>query len=160
MLEAVQKYKITWGLIVPPILISLLNTDTSAYDTSSLRALMSAAAPLGPEVQQAFQDRFKVQVTQAYGLTETSPISHIMNVKEAATHPGQIGRLVPTFEARLVSVDGPTDKDVEKGELWLKGPSVMKGYWRNPTATENTFAKGRWFKTGDVAIVDKDGYYT
>ena len=67
---------------------------------------------------------------------------------------------MPTFQARLV--DAETGKDVEKGErgeLWLRGPSVMKGYWKNPEATSNTFAEGGWFKTGDVAVVAKDGFF-
>ncbi len=68
---------------------------------------------------------------------------------------------MPTFQARIV--DNETGKDVEqgeRGEIWFRGPSVMKGYWRNQEATRNTFADGGWFKTGDVAIVDKDGYFS
>jgi acyl-CoA synthetase (AMP-forming)/AMP-acid ligase II len=154
VLEAIQKYRVTWALVVPPVLISLLNSTLApSYDLSSLRAVMSAAAPLGNEVVVAFENKFKVWITQAYGLTEVSPISHIMTVDEAKTRPGKIGRLVPTFEARIVG-DTP-----ERGELWLAGPSVMKGYWRNPTATANTF-EGRWFKTGDIAIKDHEGYFS
>ena len=159
-LQAVEKYKVTWALVVPPILITLLNsTESSRYDLKSLKAVMSAAAPLGTEVVEAFQNRFNIAVTQAYGLTEVSPISHIMTVKEASTRPGKIGRIVPTFEARLVTMDGGDGK-ADRGELWMKGPSVMKGYWRNKAATEGTFAPDRWFKTGDVAVIDNEGYFT
>jgi long-subunit acyl-CoA synthetase (AMP-forming) len=64
---------------------------------------------------------------------------------------------MPTFQARLV--DAESGQDAERGELWLRGPCVMKGYWRNSEATNNTFADGGWFKTGDVAVVAKDGYF-
>jgi len=85
-----------------------------------------------------------------------------MTIHEARTKQGSIGRIIPTFEARLVA-DGKDVGRGESGELWLRGPSVMKGYLRNEVATRNTFdgeGKGRWFKTGDVAVVDDDGYFT
>jgi len=161
MLKAIQKYRVTFSLVVPPILNTLLNSKIAqTYDLSSLRAVMSAAAPLGNEVSEAFEERFGIAITQAYGLTEISPISHIMNVEESRTRSGKVGKLLPTLEARLVPLDPTAKGPVERGELWVRGPSVMKGYWRNPTATENTFADGDWFKTGDVAVVDNEGYFT
>ncbi len=102
----------------------------------------------------------RTRVTQGYGLTETSPISHIMTLQEGVEHPGKIGRLIPTIQARLVDTETGIDvKAGERGELWLRGPTVMKGYWRNEQATKNTFAEGGWFKTGDVATVDEEGYF-
>lgn len=89
-----------------------------------------------------------------------------MTTKHAEDRHGSIGRLLSTFEARLV--DTETGADVSQasqpGELWVRGPSVMKGYYKNPEATEGTFApdddgKGRWFKTGDSAIRDQEGFY-
>jgi long-subunit acyl-CoA synthetase (AMP-forming) len=83
-----------------------------------------------------------------------------MTVEESLGRKGRIGKLMPTYQARLVDEDG---KDVikqgERGELWLRGPSVMKGYWKNEEATRHTFAEGGWFKTGDVAEVDEKGYF-
>ena len=111
------------------------------------------------ELIAAFEKRFHIPVTQGYGLTETSPVTHVMTASEASTHPGQIGRLMPTFQCRLVNDVGEDVEPGERGEMWFKGPSVMKGYWRNEEATRSTFQDG-WFKTGDVAIVDKSGYYT
>ena len=102
----------------------------------------------------------KVRVTQGYGLTETSPVTHVMTLEEGSTHGGKVGKIMPTVQARLVDVD--TGIDVEpgqKGELWLRGPNVMKGYWKNEEATNQTFAPGGWFKTGDVATVDAEGYF-
>ncbi len=99
------------------------------------------------------------------GLTETTPIITCMRTEEwCLGRQGSIGRLLPTFEARLV--DPETGKDVgkgEAGELWVRSPSVMKGYLNNPAATRGTFAgegKGRWFKTGDMAVVDDQGYFS
>lgn len=163
VLEVIQKYKITFGYVVPPVLIVLLNSkNVPNYDISSLRGVMSGAAPLSADLAHAVQDKLKFGVTQGYGLTETSPVSHVMTVEESQGRKGRIGKLMPTYQARLVTEDG---KDVvsrgkgERGELWLRGPSVMKGYWRNVDATKNTFAEGGWFMTGDVAEVDNEGYF-
>jgi acyl-CoA synthetase (AMP-forming)/AMP-acid ligase II len=161
VLEAIQRYRITWGLVVPPILLVLLHSkQISRYDLSSLGGLQSGAAPLGVELIESFEAKHKVPVTQGYGLTETSPVSHVMTTEEARLHPGQIGRLMPTYQCRLVDPDTGDDVNVgQRGEMWLRGPSVMKGYWRNTEATKATFSN-EWFKTGDVAVVDHQGYYT
>ena len=161
VLECIQKYKITFGYVVPPVLIVLLNSqNVPKYDISSLRGVMSGAAPLSSDLAHAVQEKLKFGVTQGYGLTETSPVSHVMTVEESQGRKGYCGKLMPTYQARLVAEDG---KDVikqgERGELWLRGPSVMKGYWKNEEATKHTFADGGWFMTGDVAEVDKDGYF-
>lgn len=83
-----------------------------------------------------------------------------MTLDESRHHPGAIGRVIPTYQARLVDAESGKDVEIgERGELWLKGPSVMKGYWRNEEATRNVFDDG-WFKTGDIAIVDDRKYFT
>lgn len=163
VLENIQKHKITFAYVVPPVLLVLLHSaNVPKYDISSLRGVMSGAAPLSSDLAHAVQDKLKFGVTQGYGLTETSPVSHVMTVQESQGRKGRIGKLMPTYQARLVTEDG---KDVvkqgagERGELWLRGPSVMKGYWRNKEATQNTFAEGGWFMTGDVAEVDSEGYF-
>jgi len=93
-------------------------------------------------------------------MTETSPVTHVMTVEEGAKHVGSIGRIMPTMQARLVDVESGLDvEEGEKGEIWVRGPSVMSGYWANEEATRNAFAEGGWLKTGDVAVVDKEGYF-
>jgi acyl-CoA synthetase (AMP-forming)/AMP-acid ligase II len=161
VLEVIQKYKITFGYVVPPVLIVLLNSlNVPKYDISSLKGVMSGAAPLSADLAHAVQEKLNFGVTQGYGLTETSPVSHVMTLEESLGRKGRIGKLMPTYQARLVAEDG---KDVvkqgERGELWLRGPSVMKGYWRNQEATKHTFAEGGWFMTGDVAEIDPKGYF-
>ncbi|WWC70957.1 uncharacterized protein I206_104909 [Kwoniella pini CBS 10737] len=164
-LEAVQRFKVTWALVVPPILIALLNSpNVEKYDISSIRGLMSGAAPLSSDLVEAFEKKFpNIKVTQGYGLTETSPVSNVMNIEESKVkgRNGKIGKILPTYQARLV--DQLTGKDVEpfdRGELWLRGPSVMKGYWKNQKATSEVFAPGGWYKTGDIATIDKEGYFS
>ena len=165
--------------MVPPMLVSLLNSPHfDQHDLSFLKGVQLGAAPCSVELMKAFEARFpkiraearfgipggfvpSCRVTQGYGLTETSPCTHVMTAEEGAEHHGQIGQIVPTMQARIVGID--TGVDVEpgqQGELWLRGPSVMKGYWKDPEATKAAFAEGGWFKTGDMAVTDQDGYFS
>jgi len=129
--------------------------------------VLSGAAPLGEgltrRVLARFQAVHKTQVTivQGYGLTETSPTILITPIEGALRKIGSAGALLPSWEARLVDDDG---YDVEPGkgipgELWIRGPAVMKGYLNNRTATTNAITKDGWFKSGDIAIRDDDGFY-
>lgn len=136
------------------------------------------AAPCPVSLMEAFENRFHkikaptdfgiearmiptCRVTEGYGLTETSPCSHVMTAEEGPHHRGSIGKIISTMQARLVDVNTGLDVQPGKpGELWLRGSSVMKGYWKNPEATKDVFAEGGWFKTGDLAIADKDGYFS
>lgn len=104
-----------------------------------------------------------------FGLTEASPVTHILQLTDARAHPGSIGRLIPNVEARIV--DPSTGQDVphpgDEGELWVRGPNVMKGYLGDVLATKKAFhppsprfhAKA-WLKTGDVVKADEEGYFT
>lgn len=121
---------------------------------------MSGAAPCSSELTEAFTKKLpKISITQGYGMTECSPTTHVFTRAEAAGREGWAGRLIPTFTARLVTEDGTDAKAGERGELWLAGPSVMKGYHNNPEATDKTMAEGKWYKTGDVLIRDEQGWY-
>ncbi|RSH86366.1 uncharacterized protein EHS24_004615 [Apiotrichum porosum] len=161
-LEAIQKYKITHLLLVPPLFLLFVHSkNLDKYDLSSVRTAMSGAAPLSRELSEAFLARIPTAVAlQGYGMTETTPNICTMNRSEAAGRDGWVGRLVPSYQARLVSPD--TGLDVapgEPGELWVRGPSVMKGYHNNPEATAATMAPGGWLKTGDVLVRDEHGWY-
>lgn len=152
-----EQYKITYGLIVPPIIIVLVHSpNLDKYDISSLKRLLAGAAPLSKEVIKAFNKRLPtVELLQGYGLTETIP-AVLMDVKN---RPGWVGKLIATWEARIVDEEGQDMPDGERGELWVRGPSTMKGYHNKPEATANTFA-GRWLKTGDVVVRDPaDGWF-
>jgi acyl-CoA synthetase (AMP-forming)/AMP-acid ligase II len=164
-LEAVQTYRITLGILVPPILVLLAKDPTvQKYDLSSLRIIMSGAAPLSAQLGDEVQEKIRgVRVTQGYGLTETSPTSHYTSVNNYERVKGSCGQLMPCVEARLINEEG---RDVgheqgpfgEPGEIWLRGPTIMKGYLNNEAATKDAITPDGWFKTGDVAIY-KDGHF-
>ncbi|KAF7316064.1 AMP binding protein [Mycena indigotica] len=168
----IERYTVGYVLLVPPVLVVLArHPAVDQYDLSSLEYLLSGAAPLGADLMRMVQKRLlskrkkgsKCLITQGYGLTETSPSTHTLDFKVCEQHVGSIGQLLATLEARLVADDeGDEVVDAEvgkRGELWIRGKTVMKGYLNNPTATNNSITPDKWFKTGDIAIRDKDGYY-
>ncbi|KAG8720268.1 hypothetical protein FRC08_000704 [Ceratobasidium sp. 394] len=162
----IQKYRITCALIVPPVLVLLASHPAvDKYDLSSLKFFFSGAAPLGAELIERVQTRLQkcganVLVPQGYGLTETSPTCLLLPIGRADEKVGSAGELLPNMEARLVGEDGEDVKEGEAGEFWLRSASVMKGYLNNPTATRNSITPDGWFKTGDIAVRDKDGFFT
>ena len=120
----------------------------------------SGAAPLGAELVRQVSERLGCVVMQGYGLTETSPVTHCNPIDPELVKPGTIGPPLPGTEVRLV--DPETGEDVEggdHGEVWIRGPQVMSGYLNNPEATAATIDEDGWLHTGDVAIVDEDGYF-
>ncbi|CAE6437667.1 unnamed protein product [Rhizoctonia solani] len=162
----IEKYKITAALIVPPVLVVLASHPAvEKYNISTLRFFFSGAAPLGPELQSRVQQRLRSRganlvITQGYGLTETSPTCTLLPLEWAERKVGCAGELLPNLEARLVAEDGTDAKEGEPGEFWLRGPTVMKGYLNNPTATANSITPDGWFKTGDIAVRDSEGFFT
>ncbi|KAJ7665919.1 AMP binding protein [Mycena polygramma] len=166
----IERYKIAFAFIVPPILVVLArHPAVDKYDLSTLQYMLSGAAPLGADLVKMVQKRLvgrrkpgsKLYITQGYGLTETSPSTHMLDFPSSDRKVGSIGFLLPTLKARLVEDDdGNVDAEEGKpGELWIHGKTVMKGYLNNPTATKNAITADGWFKTGDVAIRDKEGHY-
>ncbi|KAI8909402.1 hypothetical protein DFJ77DRAFT_472376 [Powellomyces hirtus] len=157
--ESIARYRITYSHLVPPILVRLAKDPiVEKYDVSSLRAVMSGAAPLSAEVAHEFGTKLKCEVMNGYGLTESSPLA-MFGTPDAPV--GSVGRLVPNVQARLVDPD--TKKDVLKnqpGELWIRGPMIMKGYHNNPSATAETVDSDGYLHTGDVCIIDDNGYFS
>ncbi|KAI0090784.1 hypothetical protein BDY19DRAFT_887434 [Irpex rosettiformis] len=166
MCKSVEKYGVSQCLVVPPICLALLHHPAVAkYNLKTLKFLMSGAAPLGAPLVKGLQDRMKslgvnVFVGQGYGLTETSPTSHCIPAQDSLRKVGTIGPLFPNLEARLVIEDVEDAKEGEAGELWIRGPTIMKGYLNNPEATKNAITPDGWFKTGDIAIRDSEGFYS
>ncbi|PFH52099.1 hypothetical protein AMATHDRAFT_46467 [Amanita thiersii Skay4041] len=163
-LQNIQKYKVTALMVVPPILVMLAKHPVvDKFDLSSLRFMMSAAAPLSYSLVHQVHNRFKakdidVVIAQGYGVTETSPALHVLPYEFSLRKAGSVGLLMPNLEARLVngSVDA---KEGEPGELWVRGPSIMKGYLKNKEATSDTITKDGWLKTGDIFVRDPEGFY-
>ena len=161
VLRVLQDHKIRMANIVPPILLALAKHPIVAnYDLSHLKYLFSGAAPLGAELASACQERLNLRVRQGYGLTETSPVTHFHPMDDQRVVLQSVGPSAPNTECRVV--DPATGHDCEPGapgELWIRGPQVMKGYFNKPEATAACMTSDGWFKTGDVAVVDEQGWY-
>ena len=157
-LSLIAEHGITLANIVPPIALALAkHPAVDEADLSSLRLIMSGAAPLGAELSAAVSDRLNVPTIQGYGMTETSPVTHISPTDPDRIKGGSIGLPVPGTESRLVDPD--TGEDGTRGELWIRGPQVMAGYLNNEEATKHTIDDEGWLHTGDIGEIDDDGYY-
>jgi len=159
-LAMLQKYGVTRINLVPPIILALArHPSVDKYDLDRLRHIMSGAAPLGPDVQEACARRIGCLVRQGYGLTETSPVTHCTPVPPAPQKPGSVGPVVP--ETEMVIADLETGEPLgigEEGEVRVRGPQVMKGYFNNEEATAAMITPEGWLRTGDVGRADVDGY--
>ncbi|MCA1831849.1 MAG: long-chain fatty acid--CoA ligase [Actinomycetota bacterium] len=160
LLKTIQRTKPTLFPGVPTLYINLLaHPDAKNTDLNSIKYCMSGAAPLPLEVQEQFEKVTGGVLVEGYGLSETAPISH-SNPLGGKRKTGTIGLPVPNTECRLVDVDDPA-KEVEApgpGELCIKGPQVMQGYWNRPDETEEVLRDG-WLYTGDIAEMDEDGFF-
>ncbi len=133
--------------------------NVERYGFKSLRVCMSGGAPLPVEVRQKFEELTGGKLVEGYGLTETSPVTHT-NPPEGLLKVGSIGMPIPDTEVRIVDIENGT-RDLplgEAGEIIIRGPQVMKGYWNKPEETAKVLRDG-WLYTGDIAKKDADGYY-
>jgi acyl-CoA synthetase (AMP-forming)/AMP-acid ligase II len=160
LLSLMQEYRVTFAHLVPPILLALTkNPAVDNYDLSQLHTIFSGAAPLGEAVTKACVDRLGCQVRQGYGMTETSPATHCTGSDASKTRHGSVGMCLPNTESKLVDVEtGEAVGFGKRGELWVRGPQVMKGYHNRPEATQGTVDAEGWLHTGDVGCVDEDGH--
>ena len=157
-LALVAEHRVTHAFVVPPIALALAkHPAVDDADLSSLKLINSGAAPLGAELVEAVASRVGAPVTQGYGLTETSPVTHLVPPAESEGHGASIGPPLADTECRVVDPDG--GGDAERGELWIRGPQVMQGYLNNAEATADTIDADGWLHTGDVAEVDSEGYF-
>jgi long-chain acyl-CoA synthetase len=160
LLEAIGKFKPTFSALVPTMYIGMLNhPDLKKTDMSCIRGAFSGSAPLPVEVIHEFERITGAVIVEGFGLTETTPVTHI-NPFGGVRKVGSIGVPISDTECRIVSLDdGVTDMPIgEPGELIIKGPQVMKGYKDMPDETANTLRNG-WCYTGDIAKIDEDGYF-
>jgi len=165
VLKSIETHRVTYYPGVPTMFIGFINfPQRDQYDLTSLRFAVSAAAPLPPEVQQQFEAITGGKMVEAYGLTETSPAATLDPIDHSRPH--SIG--VPLPDTDLKIVDADTGKRElppgEVGEIIIKGPQVMKGYWRMPTETASALRTGPdgqpgWFYSGDLGYMDEDGYF-
>jgi long-chain acyl-CoA synthetase len=165
VLKAIDKEKATLFPGVPRIYIAINESpESKSYDLSSIRACFSGAAPLPVAVAEKFRDITGGRLVEGYGLSETSPVTHI-NPIYGKVKFGTIGLPIPDTDCKIVDLDDP-EKEVpagQEGELCIAGPQVMKGYWNKPDETRDmirTHSDGiRWLHTGDIAKMDEEGYF-
>lgn len=159
VLEVIQKQRPTYFPGAPTMYIALLNhPKTKEYDLSSIVACISGSAPLPLEVQEKFEALTGARIVEGYGLTETSPVTHA-NMVWDKRKSGSIGVPWPDMDAKVV--DPVSGEDLEPGaigELAVKGPVVMKGYWNKPEETNKVLQNG-WLLTGDMATIDDEGFF-
>jgi 4-coumarate--CoA ligase len=164
MLAAVAKFRITDLVLVPPVVVAMAkHPATKKFDLSSVQTVGSGAAPLGREVCEEFEKLWpngQVNVKQGWGMTElTCAATGFSPVKHSASF--SVGEVLGQCEAKIVlddegKIEAPQG---ERGEVWVRGPNVMKGYWNKPEATKETLTSDGWLKTGDVAYVDGEGHF-
>jgi long-chain acyl-CoA synthetase len=165
VLKAIETHRVTYYCGVPTMFVGFLNfPDRDQYDLTSVRFAVSAAAPLPPEVQQRFQAVTGGRMMEAYGLTETSPAATMDPI--GSPRDNSLGVPVPDTDVKIVDTEtGTHELPVgEIGEIIIKGPQVMKGYWNLPTETANALRTGPdgqpgWFFSGDIGFMDEDGYF-
>jgi long-chain acyl-CoA synthetase len=161
VLRSINKHRPTLFPGVPAMYVSITNhPDVGKYDVSSIRACISGAAGLPPEVQEGFERLTGGKLVEGYGLSEATPVTHCNPIYGKRKEGSWIGVPFPDTEAAIVDLEsgermlGPG----EIGELCVRGPQVMKGYWNMPTETANTLRDG-WLHTGDIARMDTDGFF-
>lgn len=158
-LTLAQDHKIRRAFVVPPVVLALAKHPlVDKFDLSSIVQVFSGAAPLGAELAEEAGKRLNCEVAQGYGMTELSPVSHA--TPDGEYKPGTIGVLLPNTECRIVDPESGEDLGQDaRGEVWIRGPQVMKGYLNNDVATKATIDSDGWLHTGDIGVIDSDGHF-
>jgi acyl-CoA synthetase (AMP-forming)/AMP-acid ligase II len=160
LIDVLVRRRVTYAPLVPPVLLEMVKNPRFAdLQLPDVRILFSGAAPLSPALSEAVAQRFGCDVVQGYGMTESSPATHMTPPRPHASRHGSVGWPLADTEVRLVSTENGADVGAcEPGEIWIRGPQVMKGYLNRPDATRATVDAGGWLHTGDIGKVDGDGH--
>jgi long-chain acyl-CoA synthetase len=143
---------------VPPMYMMLARLAPDGIaKTHTIKYAVSGGGPLPVDVNRMFKAKFNIEILEGYGLTETSPVVAVND--NETNRIGTIGRHIPGIEVSIRDMDGVPVKTGEVGELCVRGPIVMQGYYKNKTMTDEVFYEGGWFRTGDLSTVDEEGYY-
>jgi len=158
-LRELAQYKITIAPLVPPLVLTLSRApQVAAHDLSALRLIHCGAAPLSDEIARACAERLNCEIRYGYGMTEVSPLSHA-SLPDPKTHqPGSVGYCLPNTECKIVDYNNGTELGAnQEGEIWVRGPQVMKGYLGNARATGDMIDSEGWLRTGDIGYCDASG---
>ncbi|KAL4869185.1 hypothetical protein BDV12DRAFT_185404 [Aspergillus spectabilis] len=154
----IREHSITHAYAAPPIVLHLAkNSSIDQSDLASLRMITSGGAPLGAALIQDTYNRWEIPVRQAYGLSETTSVSHIQRWDNWDKGIGSNGAVLPGVDAKIVIHGAQTAAVKEEGELWIRGPTVFKGYMNDRASTDACLTSDRWFKTGDIGFEDEMG---
>ncbi len=160
LLEAIAKFRPTFAPLVPTMYIGMLSLpQINQTDLTSIAGCFSGSAPLPVEIIRDFEEKTGAVIVEGFGMTESSPVTHV-NPFGGQRKVGSIGLPIPDTEARIVDLNDPKlEMPVgETGELVVRGPQVMQGYWQREDATADTIIDG-WLHTGDIAMMDEEGYF-
>jgi long-chain acyl-CoA synthetase len=161
LIQAIRKFKPTFVPLVPTMYIGILNhPHIDKIDLTSIKGCFSGSAPLPVEVIRDFESKTGAVIVEGYGLTESSPVTHVNPYSGGKRKVGSIGIPISDTECRIIDINNG-DKDVpvgESGEILIKGPQVMKGYWNRADETASTLTDG-WLHTGDIGKMDEEGYF-
>jgi long-chain acyl-CoA synthetase len=158
-LEIIERDRVRVFEGVPTMYAGMLHVeDRQRYDTSTLELCISGGAAMPAEVMRGFEEAFGCKILEGYGLSETSPVA-CFNRPERERKVGSIGLPIEGVEMKVVDDQGKEVPQGAVGEIVIRGHNVMKGYWNRPEATEEAIDSDRWFRTGDMAKVDEDGYF-
>jgi len=156
-LEIIERDNVTLFQGVPTMFNGMLQAESDA-DVSCLRLCMSGGSAMPEQVMRSFEERFECKVLEGYGLSETSPVASF-NHPQKENKPGSIGTPIEGVEMKLIDDDGKEVDDGEIGEIAIRGHNIMKGYYNREDATKESIDSDGWFKSGDMAKKDDDGYY-
>jgi len=160
-MELLVSEGVTLMPLVPPVMSCFITAAQQGHFPAnhSVRAVKSGAAPLAPELPRRFTELTGIRVRQGYGMTEASPVTHLGFIEDHLYKPGSIGMPVALTDCRLVDDSGSDVAPGERGELLMRGPQFMSGYWKSPEATREVLRDG-WYWSGDIAAIDERGFYT
>jgi long-chain acyl-CoA synthetase len=160
MLRLISKYKIDFFPAVPAIYNSIsLYAKKSKVDISSIKVCISGAAPLNYEIYKRFTELTNAKLVEGYGLSEASPVTHINPIFDGENRIGTIGLPIPDTDAKVIDIESGKELSInEEGELIIKGPQIMLGYYKNQKETNNSLKNG-YLYTGDIVKMDQDGYF-
>ncbi len=158
IVKLMREHRPTIFVAIPSMYNALLHAkDAQPDDFASVRLMVSGGEPLPRAVAEAFRERFGVTITEGYGLTETSPVTNVCRPWEF--RPGSVGRPVPWLDQRIVDIESGQDlPPLRDGEVRMKGPNVMRGYFKRPEETAAAFDERGYFRTGDIGRFDLDGH--